>query len=225
MQYPRRMGSVITVSGAVGGVGTSTLAYAIASQLPQSAVLIDAQPSGTPIELLIGGESEPGTRWHQIHVATPDIDPETVLAALPSWNGLRFLSANVHGTAHQPALSHLVDALRRRCELVVVDVDARSDLIDVIQPDLRLLAVPNTIYGLGAAVAAVHADTEIVVMRSHLEDFRPEEIGKYIGNPIHGPVEIERVVWLALRTRSPLPMNTSVMQVADQLVTRIANAA
>ena len=72
------MGSVITVSGAVGGVGTSTLAYAIASQLPQSAVLIDAQPSGTPIELLIGGESEPGTRWHQIHVATPDIDPKTV---------------------------------------------------------------------------------------------------------------------------------------------------
>lgn len=219
------MGSVIAVSGAVGGIGASTLAYAIASQVPQSSVLIDARTSGVPLELLIGGEAEPGTRWHQIHISTPDIDPETVLAALPEWNGVRFLSSNAQGVVHQPAFLHIVSVLREHCQFVVIDIGARSELLEALQPDLHVLAVPNTIYGLGAAVASLRQNTELVVTRSHLEDFRPDELARYLQQPSLGTIEIERTVWLALRTRSALPTNTTVMKTADRIIMRLADAA
>lgn len=219
------MGSVIAVSGAVGGIGTSTLAYALALRVASRAVLIDAQSSGVPIDLLIGGESEPGTRWHQIHLASAEIDSETVRNALPQWNGVRFLSANRFGTAHMPALTHLVTALRSDLDYIVVDVDGRSSLLDALQPDVHVLVVPNTIYGLGAAVPSIRDNTALVVVRSHLEDFRAEEIGGYLSQPVFGVLEHERSVWMSLRMRAALPAHARVMQVAERIILRTADAA
>lgn len=225
-RYESRMGSVIAVSGAVGGIGTSTLAYALALQAGSAAVLIDARPSGVPLELLIGGESEPGTRWHQIHIANAGIDPATVRNALPQWNGVRFLSANRFGTAHLPALTHLVTVLRNVPGQLIVDVDARSSILDALQPDLHVLMVPNTIYGLGAAVPCLREHTALVIVRTHLEDFRTEEIGRYLSQPVYGTIEHERSVWVALRARAPLPMNASVMKTAQHIIaSEVADAA
>lgn len=218
------MGYVIAVCGAVGGIGASTLAYALALQAPTASVLIDARRFGTPLDLLIGAEENPGTRWHQIHVATPDIAVETVLAALPTWNGLRFLSSSAQGTVHQPAFMHLVNVLREQCN-VVIDIDARSELIDLLHPDLHIVAVPNTIYGLGGAVAAIRSESELVVMRTQLEDFRAEQFSRYLPNPVLGVVDFDRAVWIALRTREPIPGKTALMRVAESIVKRFADAA
>lgn len=219
------MGSVIAVSGAVGGVGTSTLAYAIALQGAPSAVLIDAQSSGTPLELLIGGESAPGTRWHQIQISTSAIDSETIMSALPEWNGVRFLSASRSGTVHQPALTHLVSSLRGSVEHIVIDVPARSALLDALQPDVHIMVIPNTIYGLGAAVGSLREDTKLAVVRSQLEDFRAYEITQYVAQTSLGVLEHERSVWMALRARAALPTNSSVMRLAAQVVAKVADAA
>lgn len=218
------MGSVIAVSGAVGGAGASTFAYALALQHPDTSVLIDARISGAPLELLIGGESEPGTRWHHIHVASDDIAPETILAALPLWNGVRFLSASAKGGAHQPAIVHLVSVLRRHCEFVIIDIDARSELFGLLRPELQLLVVPPTIYGLGGAVAALQNGTEVVLARAQLEDFRPDELARYLPNRWFGPVEMERAVWQSMRTRAPLPITSSVMRVAEHVIARATDA-
>lgn len=219
------MSQVIAVSGAVGGIGASTLSYAIALQSASTSMLIDAQAAGVPLEVLIGGEAQPGTRWHQIHLSSAAIDPVVVLNALPQWNGVRFLSANRFGTAHLPALAHLVAAMRDSCDRIVIDVNARSSLLDAVQADVHVLIVPNTIYGLGAAVASMRDNTVLVVTRTHLEDFRAVEIGRYLTQPVLGVIEHERSVWMALRHRAAIPAQASVMRIAAQLTTRFSDAA
>jgi len=224
-RYPSHMSRVIAVSGAVGGIGTSTFAYALALHAAPTGTLIDARRSGVPLELLIGGESEPGTRWHQIHVTSAAIDAETIRSALPKWNDVLFLSANRLGSVRSPALAHIVDALRQGSADVVVDVDARSSLIDTIHPDLHVLVVPNTIYGLGAAVPALRENTSLLVVRTQLEDFRSDEISRYLSQPVLGVIQHERSVWMALRARKALPTDSSVMRSAALLVARTADAA
>ena len=101
----------------------------------------------------------------------------------------------------------------------------RSSLIDTIHPDLHVLVVPNTIYGLGAAVPALRENTSLLVVRTQLEDFRPEEISRYLSQPVLGVIQHERSVWMALRARKALPTDSSVMRSAALLVTRTADAA
>lgn len=218
------MGFVIAVSGAVGGIGTSTFAYALALQARPDVVLIDARSDGTPLDLLIGAETEPGTRWHQIHVSRTDLDADMVLSALPEWQGIRFLSASRQGTAQAAALDVLTTTLRGDDHTLVVDVSARSSMLDLLQPDLHVLCVPNTIYGLGAALPSMRDDTVLVVMRSLTEDFRADDLGKYVPQPRLGVVEPQREIAMAMRARMPLPPKSSVMRAAADVMTRLHHA-
>lgn len=206
------MGLVVTVSGAVGGIGTSTFAYALALQ-QASSVLIDAQPDGTPIDLLIGAERETGTRWRQVHVTT-GIDATTVLTALPQWQSVHLLSSDREATAHTGALTHIVAALREE-HMVVIDVDARNPIIETVQPDLRVLLVPTTIYGLGAALASTSLDCVVVVVESLLADFTIADLRSYLPQACVADIRHERGVWQALRNATPPPVNTSVMTAAQ----------
>ena len=219
------MGVVITISGAVGGIGTSTLAYAVARQRPGGALLVDAQLSGAPLDLLTGIETEPGTRWHQIHVSSAAIEAGTIFSALPAAGGAAVLSASRLGVVQPIALTHLVEATRSVCDLVVVDIDLRSPVIDLLQPDLRVVTLPATILGIGAAVGTVAASCELVVMRSMYEDFLPTTLTQYVPHPVLGVVEHERAVWQSLRARQAPPDRSSVMQVAERITERVLNAA
>ena len=207
------MGLVVTVSGAVGGIGTSTFAYALALQQPAATVLIDAQPNGTPIDLLIGAERETGTRWRQVHVTT-EIDSATVLAALPKWQSVHVLSSDREATANMSALGHLVAALREE-HMIVLDIDARNPIVETVQPDLRVLLVPTTIYGLAAALASVSLGSVVVVVESSLADFTEADLRRYLPQASVAGFRHERGVWQSLRNATPPSMNTSVMNAAQ----------
>ena len=218
------MGAVITISGAVGGIGTSTLAYAVARQRPARALLIDAQLSGAPLDLLTGIETEPGTRWHQIHVSSAAIEASTILSALPAAGEVAVLSSSRLGVVQPIALTHLVEATRRVCDLVVVDIDPRSPVIDLLQPDLRVVTLPATILGIGAVAGTVAETAELVIMRSMCEDFLPKTLTQYVPHPVLGVVEQERMVWQSLRARQAPPDRSSVMQVAARISERVLDA-
>lgn len=211
------MGSVVAVSGAVGGIGTSTLAYAIALQQPGSSVLLDAQPDGAPLDLVIGAERESGTRWRHVHVTT-SIDAGAVLAALPVWHGVHFLSCDREATAHAGALVHIVDALRDE-HLVVLDIDARSQVIERIRPDLHVLLVPNTIYGLGAALGSMPGARTLVVVDAPFPDFTARDVQQYLPQPSLAVLRHERSVWQAMRNAAVPPGSSSVMAVAKAVMT------
>ena len=57
-----RRGAVVAVMAGRGGAGASLFATALA-QTASDALLIDADPWGGGIDLVLGSESEPGLRW------------------------------------------------------------------------------------------------------------------------------------------------------------------
>ena len=115
------MGRVITVSGAVGGVGTSTVAYALAQAVETPCLLIDAQPDGTPLDVAVGIESQRGARWSQVRIQSDSLDAESVLAALPSRENMHVLAADGESTADARAMVLLTTVMRGPCD-VVIDV-------------------------------------------------------------------------------------------------------
>ncbi|HJC27927.1 MAG TPA: chromosome partitioning protein [Candidatus Dietzia intestinipullorum] len=78
-------GSLVAVVGAVGGCGTSTVAAALAVRASGRGrtLLVEADPRGPGIDLLLGSEAEPGLRVGDVRSDLGGPDPEALWAAVP----------------------------------------------------------------------------------------------------------------------------------------------
>ncbi|AVZ41010.1 chromosome partitioning protein [Dietzia sp. JS16-p6b] len=143
-------GSLVAVVGAVGGCGVSTLAAAIAVRAADfgRTLLVEADPRGTGIDLVLGVESEPGLRIEDVRAELGGPDPDALWGAAPEIvTGCRVLArsrdrdeAPVARSASDGALG-AVSAHRSAGGLVVCDVGgfaagdpvlARADLVVVV---------------------------------------------------------------------------------------------
>lgn len=115
---------VVAVLGGSGGVGASTLAAALAIRAVgsgRSVVLVDVDPAGGGIDLLLGAERVPGWRWPRLSGADGylgDLRPY-----LPSVDGVALLSmarGPALDVAREP-LAAVLGSLQRSFDLVVVD--------------------------------------------------------------------------------------------------------
>lgn len=219
------MGFVVSVSGAVGGVGTSTFAYALALQAQGSSVLIDVQWDGAPLDVVVGVEAEPGARWSQVRVQSDSIDADTVLSALPVAHGVHVLSSDRDGTADTRAVGHLVNALRDQCELVVLDLPLRHPATSLVRADARVLVMPATIAAVAAAYGIDGAPQCFVVVDTGHADFPGTRITDYLDGEIVGTVRWQRAVTLAAGACLPLPSTSDVMRVAAALRDRVRDVA
>lgn len=79
-------GSLVTVVGAVGGCGASTLAAALAIRAAETgrALLVEADPRGTGVDLVLGAEAEPGLRVEDVRAELGGPDPEALWGAAPA---------------------------------------------------------------------------------------------------------------------------------------------
>ena len=218
------MGQVITVSGAVGGIGTSTFAYAMALQSGSSTVLIDAQPSGAPIDLLLGMEREPGTRWSQVRVQSDAISADAVLSALPQRDGVHVLSADADAVADPRAAVHLVRALRTQCDLVVIDLPARHALHEVDLADVRVLLVPPTVLGVGAVLASA-VPTHLIIVDTGNGDFAAAHIAQYLPHATPRTIRWQHAIGAAGRACTPPPDHTDAMRIAADLWQEVSQRA
>lgn len=120
-------GFVLGVLGASGGVGATALATACAVRAAaagRKAVLVDAHPWGGGIEVMAGVDAVPGLRWADLAGVRGDIEPDRLLAELPTRQpGFRCLSwGSRPPTGDPPGPSPMVPALGRDGRLVVVDL-------------------------------------------------------------------------------------------------------
>lgn len=115
---------VVAVLGGSGGIGASTLAAALAVRavgMGHSVALVDVDPSGGGIDLLLGAERVPGWRWPRLSGAQGylgDLRPY-----LPEVDGVALLSmARGPGldVAREP-LAAVLGSLCRSFDLVVID--------------------------------------------------------------------------------------------------------
>ncbi len=120
----RARAPVVAVVGGSGGVGASTLAAAIAQvggERPEGAALVDVDPTGGGIDLLLGAEQTGGWRWPRLHTAEGQLGD--LRRYLPVVDGVSVVSmsrAQPSDLAREP-LSAIVGSLRSWHGLVVLD--------------------------------------------------------------------------------------------------------
>ncbi|MEO8888723.1 MAG: hypothetical protein ABI429_05455 [Jatrophihabitantaceae bacterium] len=85
---------MIGVVGGSGGVGASTFA-AVLAWVAGSGVLIDLDPLGGGLDVLLGIEREPGARWSGLRLDGGRLDPVLLAGGLPRWAGVPVLAVDL----------------------------------------------------------------------------------------------------------------------------------
>jgi secretion/DNA translocation related CpaE-like protein len=222
----RFSGELIAVVGGRGGAGATTLSAALAvtaSRLGHRTLLVDGDPLGGGIDLVFGGESDPGVRWPDLGATRGRVPGSALTGALPRMNGLSVLSWDRSDVLQVPpeAMETVLEAGRRSCEIVVADLpraldDAGRSVLSLAS--LVLLVVPAEVRAAAAAarvatqLAPLCADLRLVVRGPSPSGLGADEIARVLSLPLVGFLRPEPSLELALergepparRSRSPL---------------------
>ncbi|WP_189936390.1 septum site-determining protein Ssd [Streptomyces sulfonofaciens] len=197
------------VIGGRGGAGASTLACALAvtaARAGHRTMLVDADPLGGGLDVLLGGESAQGLRWPDLAASRGRVGGGALEESLPELHSLRLLSWDRGDTvAVAPeAMRAVLAAARRRGGVVVVDLPRRVDegtAEALAQLDLGLLVVPAELRAVAAAGKVASAarmvlrDLRIVVRPP--ASGRPsgaltaDGVGRFLGLPLAGELPDE----------------------------------
>jgi secretion/DNA translocation related CpaE-like protein len=136
---------LVAVIGGRGGAGASVFATGLAvtaARCGAATVLVDADPLGGGLDLVLGWEELDGLRWPGLAAGTP-----AVVQALPRQAGLATLSFDRSPAPRVPvdALVSTLATARRGSDLVVVDLPRRFDdtaLLALAEAEQAYVVVP-----------------------------------------------------------------------------------
>lgn len=158
-------GALVTVLGGRGGAGATTFACALAvtaTRTGRPALLVDCDPLGGGIDLVFGGEEDPGLRWPELVPTRGRVPSAALTEALPRMSGLSVLSwdRGPFQTAPADAVHAVLAAGRRAHELVVVDLPRSLDEVSrsvLAEATTTVLVVPAEVRAAAAASRVVGA--------------------------------------------------------------------
>ena len=197
----------VGVIGGRGGAGASSLACALAVTAARSGrrtVLVDGDPLGGGLDVLLGGEKEKGLRWPAFCESRGRVACGALEESLPRLHSLRVLSwdRGAEVTIPPPAIRAVMAAARRRGGVVVVDLPRRVDEAAVealAQIDVGLLLVPMELRAVAAAQRVTAGaqrqlrDLRVVACGGqglHM-GLEPEETARLLELPLAGEVTWE----------------------------------
>lgn len=193
-------GQVVAVIGGCGGAGASLLAVALA-RVAASALLVDLDPWGGGIDLLLGGESTPGVRWPDLALQGGRLHWSAVRDALPRHREVSVLSGTRRGHELDAGPVHaILDAGRRGPVTVVCDLprrftdatqaalDAADLVVAVSRCDVRACAATGA---LAPVLAAANPSVGLVVRGPSPGGLRATEIAEITGLPLLASIKAQ----------------------------------
>ncbi|MEU8587164.1 septum site-determining protein Ssd [Streptomyces sp. NPDC048664] len=201
----RRPALTVGVIGGRGGAGASTLACALAvtsAREGRRTLLVDADPLGGGLDVLLGGESTEGLRWPAFAASRGRVGGGALEESLPELHALRVLSWDRGDTVAIPpqAVRAVLAAGRRRGGAVVVDLPRRVDegVAEVLaQVDLGVMVVTAELRAVAAArrvasaVGMVLGDLRVAVRGPFVHGLDAREVAHLMGLPLVGEVPSE----------------------------------
>ncbi|MEU4836248.1 septum site-determining protein Ssd [Streptosporangium sp. NPDC023615] len=199
VEPPAGPAAVVCVTGGRGGAGASVLAGSLAlaaSRRRLRTLLVDADPLGGGLDLLLGQEEADGARWSDLVAREGRVSCAALQAALPTLAGLTLLSFHRGEVEPIPAeaMRSVLEAGRRGFDLVVVDLPRHLDQAAAEalgRATITLLVVPADVRGVLAAaqvlvgVRAHTGDVRAVVRSGVLKD---DVVTGSLGVPLGGSV-------------------------------------
>ncbi|SCK30236.1 helicase/secretion neighborhood CpaE-like protein [Streptomyces sp. LamerLS-316] len=200
-----RSALTVGVLGGRGGSGASTLACALAVTAAKSGrrtMLIDGDPLGGGIDVLLGGEGSEGLRWPDFARSKGRLGGGALEESLPALHGLRVLSWGRGDQVIVPpqAMQSVLAAARRLGGVVVVDLPRRLDesvAEALAQLDVGLLVVPGELRAVAAAqrVAAaarmVLEDLRVIARGPYTAGLDEQWVAQALGLPLVGDLPTE----------------------------------
>lgn len=198
-------GRLLAVIGGRGGAGASILAAGLAAAsvtAGRRTLLIDADPLGGGLDVLLGLEKSGGLRWHDLSETGGRVDPPALIGSLPRRDDLVLLSFDRGRASAVPveAMAAIVDAARRGREVVVADLPRHLDdaaVLALSSADRAVLVVPAEIRAVAAAariveVVRTHRDDLYLVVRGPAPGgLRPRDVSSALGLPLAGSLRPE----------------------------------
>ena len=209
---PASTSRVLAVIGGRGGAGASILAGGLAVTSVRAGLrtlLVDADPLGGGLDLVLGWEQVDGLRWPALAETGGRVDPPALLRALPHRGDLVLLSFARDELLAVPgeAMAATLDAARAGRDMVVVDLPRQLDdaatlalqaadrVVLVVPAELRATAAAARI----AATVALHCDDLQVVVRGPAPGrLKAREIARVLGLPLAGSLRPEPGLCAAL---------------------------
>lgn len=210
-------GLLVAVVGGRGGAGASTLAAGLAMSAPRAgwtSTLIDADPLGGGLDMVLGAEDAAGARWPDLGAAKGRITAGTLENALPRMEGVSVLSWDRGDLFDVPAeaMHAVLSAARRGTDLVVVDLPRRFDAaaeVALTSADITLLLVPAEVRAAAAAtrVAAaaglLTADLRLVVRGPGPAGLPSSGIATALALPLAGELRLDPALPMAAERGEP----------------------
>lgn len=195
------VGRVVAVVGGRGGAGASVLASAVALTALRrggGALLVDCDPLGGGLDLVLGAEAEAGLRWPDLAVRGGRVAASALRSVLPGRSAgggrLALVSCDRTGAGPEPdALAAVVDAGRRGGDTVVCDLPrhpgpaadaalARADLTVVVVPaEVRAAAAARRV---ADAVRGRCRRLSVVVRGPAPGGLSAEQVATLVGSPL-----------------------------------------
>ncbi|MFD7323639.1 septum site-determining protein Ssd [Streptomyces sp. NPDC059875] len=207
----------VGVIGGRGGAGASTLACALAlagARTGRRTLLVDGDPLGGGLDVLLGGERAEGRRWPDFAASKGRVAGGALEESLPSVRGLRVLSWDRGDSVLVPpdAMRSVLAAARRRGGIVVVDLPRRIDAAvteALAQLDLGLLVVPGELRAIAAAhrvaslVSMVVPDLRVVVRGPYAPGLDEQWVADALRLPLAGELPHDHGLTAALDSGAP----------------------
>jgi secretion/DNA translocation related CpaE-like protein len=214
---PATRGRILAVIGGRGGAGASILSGGLAVTAVRAGhrtLLVDADPLGGGLDLLLGWENVDGLRWPAFADTDGRVDPSALLQALPNRGDLVLLSFDREQFPSVPgaAMAATLDAGRRGRDVIIADLPRQLDDAAVLAlqaADRALLIVPAELRATAAAARVARAvqlhceDVSVVVRGPAPGKLRPREVASALGLPLVGSLRPEPAMCQALERGQP----------------------
>jgi secretion/DNA translocation related CpaE-like protein len=205
-------GRTLAVIGGRGGAGASILSAGLAVTAVTAGhrtLLIDADPLGGGLDLVLGWENIDGLRWSALARAGGRVRPGALLDALPHRGDLVLLSFARDQGPLMPAdaMAATLDAGRRGREVIIADLPRQMDDASVLAlqaADRAVLIVPAELRAAAAAsrivrMIRVHRDDLSLVVRGPAPGkLKAREVAAALHLPLAGTLRPEPALCHAL---------------------------
>jgi secretion/DNA translocation related CpaE-like protein len=226
-------GCVLAVVGGRGGAGASVAAAGLAVtavRFGRRAVLVDGDPFGGGLDLVLGWEGSAGLRWPGLSHAAGGVSAGALAEALPHDGELAVLSCDRDDpVVPLEAMDAALDAGRRGWHLTVVDLPRRFDqsaeaalaaadhVLMVVPAELRACAAASKV----AAEVLRHTPSLSIVVRTPAPGrLAAREIARALELPLAGSYRFESGLARGLEHgRAPAAMGAgSLAQLCERLL-------
>lgn len=228
VEPPVTPGVTVGIVAGCGGAGASVLASALARRAAKevSTVLVDADPLGGGLDLVLGAEQVPGPRWADLSASRGQLRPSALRHALPVHDGLAILSWGRDDTLDlaPEVFDDVLAAAGQAFDLVIVDLPRHAPPQWTRRCHHVLLVAPARVRSAVAAsqvakrLSHSHPDVRLVVRETGAGGLDSDLLADSIGLGLAGSIRDDRGLSAAVDRGEGIPGGARLGRLVDRLL-------